>query len=204
VNAHSPSTDSRGSSGLSLAVRLREGSADAWRDLVDLYGPLVHQWCCRKGLNDGEAADVAQDVFLAVHRAIAAFDPTAPRATFRGWLWTITLNKIRERARRDVGPAAVGGSTALGRMAGLPDPAVGAEEEPEPSDAGATAQLVRRALEQIRPTLAPPTWEAFWRTTVLGHPAPQVAEELGLTSAAVRQAKSRVLRRLRRQLGDHQ
>jgi RNA polymerase sigma-70 factor (ECF subfamily) len=172
--------------------------------MVDLYGPLVSQWCRRKGLNDSEIADVAQDVFLAVHRAIAAFDPARPGATFRGWLWTITLNKIRERARREVGPAAIGGSTALGRLAGLPDPACDAENEPEPSDPGAVARLVRRALDQIRPSVAPPTWEAFWRTAVLGRPAPQVAEELGLNPAAVRQAKSRVLRRLRGQLGDHQ
>lgn len=202
MNPHSSSTDTRGSSGLSLAVRLRAGSADAWREMVDLYGPLLQQWCRRKGMNEGETADVAQEVFLAVYRAIPAFDPAAPGATFRGWLWTITLNKIRERARREVGPVGIGGSTALGQMAGMPDPAVEEQDEQEPSAPGATARLVRRAMDQIRPTLAPQTWEAFWRTAVLGRPAPQVAEELGLTSAAVRQAKSRVLRRLRLQIGD--
>ena len=40
--------------------------------------------------------------------------------------------------------------------------------------------------------------EAFWQTAVLGRAAPDVASELGLTAAAVRQAKSRTLRRLRR------
>jgi RNA polymerase sigma-70 factor (ECF subfamily) len=61
---------------------------------------------------------------------------------------------------------------------------------------------LRRALEQIRPTVEPQTWNAFWNTTVLGRTATDVAAELGLTAGAVRQAKSRMLRRLRRQLGD--
>ena len=61
---------------------------------------------------------------------------------------------------------------------------------------------LRRALDQIRPMVEPQTWNAFWNTAVLGRWAPDVAEGLGLNPAAVRQAKSRILRRLRRQLGD--
>jgi RNA polymerase sigma-70 factor, ECF subfamily len=94
------------SSGLSLAVRLREGSQSAWEELVDLYAPLVDHWCLRRGVAAAERPDVVQEVFLAVYRSIAAFDPQRPGATFRGWLWRITLNKIRERARRTSGPAA--------------------------------------------------------------------------------------------------
>jgi RNA polymerase sigma-70 factor (ECF subfamily) len=194
------------SSGLSLAVRLQDGSQDAWREMVDLYlyGPLVSQWCARKGLEAAERADVAQEVFLAVHRSIASFDPNRTGATFRGWLWRIALNKLRERARRSAGPAAQGGSTAAAQLREVPDPcASSGNDEEEPSDPGATACLLRRALDQIRPSLEPITWEAFWRTAVLGCPATQVAHELALTPAAVRQAKSRVLRRLRRQLGDN-
>jgi RNA polymerase sigma-70 factor (ECF subfamily) len=197
------SLDTGSSSGLSLAVRLREGSQDAWEELVDLYGPLVDSWCIRRGVNLGERADVAQEVFLAVYRSIGSFDPQHPGATFRGWLWRITLNKIRERARRRTGPPAAGGSTAAARLHELPDPLeLPGNDDDEPSDPEATASLVRRALDQIRPSFDPHTWEAFWRTAVLGRSAPQTAEELGLTSAAIRQAKSRVLRRLRRQLGE--
>ena len=58
------------------------------------------------------------------------------------------------------------------------------------------------AASPPRPTVEPQTWSAFWNTTALGRTATDVAAELGLTTAAVRQAKSRLLRRLRRQLGD--
>jgi len=39
-------------------------------------------------------------------------------------------------------------------------------------------------------------------TTVEGHKAPEVAVALGMTSAAVRKAKSRVLQRIHRQIDD--
>jgi RNA polymerase sigma-70 factor (ECF subfamily) len=197
------SLESGSSSGLSLAVRLRDGSQGAWEELVELYGPLVDSWCIRRGVATAERADVVQDVFLAVYRSIGDFDHEQPGATFRGWLWRITLNKIRERARRRTGPAAAGGSSAAARLQETPDPLANlGDEEDEPADPSVTASLVRRALDQIRSSFEPSTWEAFWRTAVLGRSAPQAAEELGLTAAAVRQAKSRVLRRLRRQLGD--
>ena len=41
------------------------------------------------------------------------------------------------------------------------------------------------------------TWQAFWKTAVEHKTAPQAAEELGMSVAAVYMAKSRVLRRLR-------
>src|SRR5436189_5193335 len=109
------------SSGLSLAIRLRDGSPDAWRELVDLYGPLVESWCRRAGLPEPARADVGQEVFLSVHRGIAAFDAGRPGATFRGWLWTITRNAVLAWLRRNEVRAA-GGSAAQQQMAQLADP----------------------------------------------------------------------------------
>ena len=43
---------------------------------------------------------------------------------------------------------------------------------------------------------------AFWRVTVDGLSATEAANELSMKSGTVRVAKSRVLQRLRRQLGD--
>ena len=54
----------------------------------------------------------------------------------------------------------------------------------------------------IRGEFEPRTWEAFWQTAVEGRAAADVAAELGMTPGAVRVAKSRVLHRLRTDLGD--
>jgi DNA-directed RNA polymerase specialized sigma24 family protein len=64
--------------------------------------------------------------------------------------------------------------------------------------------LMLRALEIIRPEFEDRTWQAFWRATVDGHTAAEIAQDLGMTPRAVRQANYRVRRRLRRDLDDLQ
>ena len=59
-----------------------------------------------------------------------------------------------------------------------------------------------RALELVRAEFEPRSWGAFWRVEIDKQTAKDVAEELGMTPAAVRMAKSRVLRRVREELGD--
>jgi RNA polymerase sigma-70 factor (ECF subfamily) len=189
------------SSDLSLSIRLRHGSSEAWRELIDLYGPLIDSWSRRAGLSAAARADVGQEVFLAVHRGISRFDPTRPQATFRGWLWVITRNAVLKWSHSHERPPP-GGSTALGQLAAIPDPWEDGTSDESSSTPDESAALLRRALDQIRPTVEPQSWEAFWSTAVLGRSAREVADELGLTPAAVRQTKSRILRRIRRQLGD--
>ena len=60
--------------------------------------------------------------------------------------------------------------------------------------------LVNEALSLIQAEFQERTWTAFWRTAADGVPTDAVAEELGMTPAGVRKAKSRVLGRLRHEL----
>jgi RNA polymerase sigma-70 factor (ECF subfamily) len=189
------------SSGLSLAIRLQQDSNSAWCELVELYGPLVESWSAKAGLVATAREDVAQEVFLSVHRSIHRFDPTLPGATFRGWLWRITRNAILKSLARP-GPRAVGGSTANAGLAAIPDPWPDATEIDPPTDPSETTLLLQRAIAQIKPRIEPQTWQAFWRTSVLGQTSAEAATTLGMTRAAVRKAKSRTLHRLRQQLGD--
>lgn len=189
--------NSNGSSGLSLAERLRSGSASAWHDLVTLYGPLLDRWCRTANVPSHAVADIAQDVFLSAFQGLARFDSRRPDATFRGWLWTITRSRIVEYHRRQKGrQAAVGGSTAQQIIQSVIDP-LPLEDPTEPDQAAA---LLHRALEQIRGEFTASSWDYFWRATVLGHPTDLIAREHQVTPGAVRQARSRILRRLRSQL----
>ena len=88
----------------SLLVRLREPSNHAaWEEFVDLYTPLVHGFCRQRGLQEADAADVAQEVMQAVARSIGRFEYQPDKGTFRGWLFTVTRNKFNtflEKRRR--------------------------------------------------------------------------------------------------------
>jgi RNA polymerase sigma-70 factor (ECF subfamily) len=58
-------------------------------------------------------------------------------------------------------------------------------------------QLFRSAAAEVRPEFQEETWQAFWRTAVLGRDANQAAHELGMSLGAVYVARSRVLAKLK-------
>jgi RNA polymerase sigma-70 factor (ECF subfamily) len=184
-----------------LLDRVKADDEAAWHRLVDLYAPLVYRWCRRSNLKEQDAADVFQDVFQAVAAHIGGFHKEKPGDTFRGWLRTITRNKLNDHFRKwGREPAGEGGTEARIRLTNLA--AVVPADEDESEEAQADTSLVRRALALIRSEFEPRTWQAFWLTSVEGRTAAQVSGELNMSVGAVRVAKSRVLRRLREELGD--
>ena len=64
------------------------------------------------------------------------------------------------------------------------------------------AAVVHQAIDLIRGEFQERTWQAFWRLTVVGDSAAAIAEDLGINEKAVRQAKYRILCRLREILRD--
>ena len=184
----------------SLLDRARAADAAAWGRLVALYGPLVLHWCRRRGLQDEDAADVFQEVFQAVAANLGRFRKERPGDTFRGWLRTITSSKVQDHFRRRARePGGVGGSAALTRLAQVPAPPPDDEAAVEER---AERRLFHRALAAIVGEFEERTWSAFWRTAVEGRPPKDVAAELAMSPGAVRVAKSRVLQRLREELGE--
>lgn len=186
----------------SLIARVKADDPDAWHRLVDLYGPLIYYWCRQAGLEANDAADVAQEVFRALAIHIAGFQKTDPSHTFRGWLWTIARNKIRDHFRaRKSQPQAAGGTDAqrlLLEVGG--DFPVGASGMS--GESAALRSMLQRALDRVRGDFSEQTWDAFSQTVFAGRTSFEVAAELGTTPNAVRKAKARVLRRLREELGE--
>ena len=64
----------------------------AWSTFLDLYLPIVLNYCRKRGLQEADAQDVTQTVIERVRRFIHRYDPQAGR--FRGWLARITQNEI--------------------------------------------------------------------------------------------------------------
>ncbi len=188
------------STSTSLLMRVKAREPQAWNRLVHLYAPLVYGWCRRAQLQDADAEDVSQEVLAAVASNMAEFRRERPGDTFRGWLWTICRRKMvdhwRLRARHGT---ARGGSEAQQQLAQLPeDDAVSLSSGWFPADE--QLRVVRRALELLREEFEERTWQAFWRMAVLGESAAEIAQDLGMTKHTVRQAKYRVMRRLKLEL----
>lgn len=178
----------------SLLERLRDPDQQlAWQRFVDLYSPLIWAWARKMGLQEADAADLTQEVLCTLARRLPTFEYTK-NGSFRAWLRTVTVNKWRERGRRAKLPIdATIDHHELEHAS--PDDPIQDFWDNEYRD-----RLTARALQLMQSEFQPTTWKAFWAVVVLNQSGAEVAEELGLTLAAVYAAKSRVLRRLRAEL----
>ena len=183
----------------SLLVRVRDARDNqAWSQFVAIYAPLVYGFARRRGLQDADAADLAQEVLRRVAGAVRGLEYDPDRGTFRGWLFTVVGNELRKFAQKQQRPGRGTGDTdALHRLAAQPAPE---ENHSAEWDDEYERRLFSYAAEQVRGDFQESTWQAFWRTAVEGQAAKPVAEALGLTVAAVYLAKGRVMARLKEQV----
>jgi RNA polymerase sigma-70 factor (ECF subfamily) len=178
----------------SLLMRVQAYDQAAWDRLVHLYTPLVCHWCQRANLQPADVQDVGQEVFKAVWRTIHTFRRDHPGDTFRGWLRTITRNKVVDFYRRQRAQvAAPGGGEILTIAYDVP---VSQWDDGDTETDHAEASLVyQRAMELIRTTFTEKTWLAFQAYVLEGQKPAEVAKMLEMNVSAVYSAKSRVLKR---------
>ncbi len=176
----------------SLLVQLRlPGQSEAWARFVRLYSPMLYTWARRLGLQHADAADLVQDVFITLVQKLPRFSYDNHKR-FRGWLWTVTRNKWREKHRRRALPLDHRQTLA----------ALAAADGDSLEEAEFRRHLLDRLVPMMKARFQPATWQAFWAHVVEEKPAAQVAAELGLSVAAVYKAKLRVLNRLHQELAD--
>ena len=81
-----------------LVERCLGGEQAAWEDLVRLHSRRVYGICFRFTGSDGEAQDIAQDVFLRVFQSLKSF--RAGEGSFQVWLARLTRNLLIDHYRR--------------------------------------------------------------------------------------------------------
>ncbi len=132
-----------------LMLRFRAGDEDAFAELVRRFQGRVVSLAARYVGSAADAEDVAQEVFLRIHRARSTYEPTARLTT---WVHRITVNTSlnalrRRRVRRNV-------------SAEMPGRDAGSGEPPEFADADAArpdeeslkvelAQVLRRIVDAL-------------------------------------------------------
>ena len=203
LSEHNPSG---GSTSRSLLNEARLADAAAWERLVKLYTPLVASWCRRWRVSEQDIVDVLQEVFAAVASHLSRFRKDRPDDTFRGWLMVIARSKAMDYFNsRNREPAGAGGTEASMRLQEIRDPGANSASEIEISEADEIVvfnEVLLRALESIKDEFHDRTWQAFWRVVVEGRLTCDVAADLDMKPGTVRVSKSRVLLRLRHELGD--
>lgn len=176
-------------------MRVRDHEdADAWRQFVEAYTPLIVCFAMKRGFQEADAADLAQEVMQKVAYGISRFDYDPARGTFRSWLYRITRNALSdhvEKAKREIQATGDERQQELLKLKR-------GDDELEPHwDREHAAHMMRWAVRKLKADFSSSTVEAFQRTVLGEEKVAVVAKDLGLSVGAVYIAKSRALVRLR-------
>jgi RNA polymerase sigma-70 factor (ECF subfamily) len=183
----------------SLLERLHhQPDEESWKRLIELYTPLLRRWLRQSGVEGADAADLMQEVFVALVHELPSFEHSQRRGAFRRWLHTILLNRLCGYWKvRQTTPETADSSKILQELDRLQDPASDLNQLWEREHDVFVAQ---RVLQLIENDFTPAIWEAFRRQVLDGQNPAEVAQALGLSLDSVYAAKSRVLRRMRREI----
>lgn len=175
-----------------MLADLKGFSEKRWSEFELVYKPLLLYWIRRKNVPPSAIDDVLQEAWISIAKGIAAFERGAGQGSFRGWLRTIVQRRVADYFR-----------SLPADQAGPPEllDAVVSPEQRDPEELAGEEQALReveaRALELVRSQTQEKTWQMFWKSTVENVPTAELAQEYGVSTAAVRVAKQRVRNRLR-------
>lgn len=195
----SESSSSETSTGLLQAAK--DNNADAWTRLVTTYSRTVYRWCRKAGLQPADAANVVQEVLRSVARKMCDFHRDRPGDSFRGWLRTITRNKLRDyyRAELRTPEHSIGGTTVHQLLLNIPD--VEEYQSICSTKVRESFAVHLEIIEKVKLEFSARDWQMFWKVVVDGQSAREAGAGFGASANAVRIVKTRILRRLREELG---
>ena len=186
----------------SLLIRVRDPADQAaWHEFVEIYRPVILRLARQKGLQEADAEDVAQDVLVAVAKAVELREHDRKRAKFRTWLNRVAHNAILNaltRGRPDRGS----GDSALLAVLNQHESHTGPDSDLLRLEY--RREVFRWAVRQVRKEFHQATWDAFWLTAVEGRPVEAVAQQLAKNPGAIYATRSRVIRRIRQKVAEYE
>lgn len=109
-----------GESEQALVERCRQGDEQAFRELVDQYKGLVFALVTRSIRDRARAEEIAQDVFLRIHRGLPYFRGEARLST---WIYRIAVNLLAAERRPVEVESIEGREDGPSHEPAAPDPA---------------------------------------------------------------------------------
>lgn len=186
---------------VSLIQRLHNlADRDAWNEFWALYQSYLLGVLREQGLQQVDADDVSQEIYLKLRGAMQNFQLDHAKGRFHSWLWrfafTTAVDWYRRRSKERKFIEKYGqqvGNNLLDCSRSQPD-------------SGSQQQHRRMILEyvssKVRERVKPKTWQCFIQRVQMKRPAKDVAAELGITTNEVHVNASRVLKQLRQKCAE--
>jgi RNA polymerase sigma-70 factor (ECF subfamily) len=168
----------------------------AWSEFVEWYGRKIYVWCRKWGLQEADAQDVTQEVFLKLSSRMQDF-LYDPERSFRAWLKTVSHHTWQDYLAKQRRPGQ--GSGGDGAWARLSD--VEARDDLQEWIAAAgDEELLKEAAVRVQLRVEPRTWDAFRLLALEGRSGAEAAKLLGMKVGTLFVARSKVQRMLREEL----
>jgi RNA polymerase sigma-70 factor (ECF subfamily) len=169
-----------------LVARAAEGDRAAFVTLVERHRALVYRVAFQYAGNHHDADDIAQEVFIKVHRSLGAFRRDAQ---FTSWLYRIAMNACIDHGRRRSPTFSLDGG-------GDQRPFEVVAEAPAP-DQRVYAGEIQRAVEAAVDRLPPQQRLIFTMRHFEGMKLTDIADALGIAEGTVKRQLHSAVHRLR-------
>jgi len=162
---------------------------ERWSEFDSIYRPMLLAFLRKQGLNDFDASDVVQDIFVKLLAKIHTYDGT--RCKFRTWLFGLALNTLIDKARRRASYNKALEGWARNVLHATPSDSV------KMAEAWAThhhTKILKHALETVRARTSARAWTCFEQRLLRDRPGAEIARELDITANVVYVNACRVLK----------
>jgi RNA polymerase sigma-70 factor, ECF subfamily len=170
----------------------QNGDTEAFRELIDLYGPRIYRIAYQTSGNSEDARDIAQEVFIRLHKKLGTFRHTSK---FTTWLYRMTVNLSIDYLRKNAGRGIVsidsdGQTPDFPDTGGLPD-------------AHAELSELKGVVAKLTAYLTPNQRKVFVLRDLQDFSTPDIADVLKCSGATVRVHLANARRRIRDALVKH-
>ena len=181
----------------SLLSRLKDWEDWAsWQDFFHTYWRLIYRTARAAGLNSNEAEEIVQETLISISKAIRGFEYDANKGSFKGWLRTNTVWRIRDHLRAKQRDRLVPTDAFTLEANGPP----GEDLIAHNWDSDWEENLAEAALERVKRKVAPNQFQIFDLVTVKAWPPSKIASTFRVSTGYVYLVKHRVTALLRAEL----
>jgi len=174
-----------------VVKRVLSGDREAYRFLVDKYGPRVISFCRSRMRSEDDARDAAQDVFIRAFSSLASF---RIGESYAAWLFAIAANHVRTRFR------VFSSERRKTEAAGIEVAAAPPADPVEDVEKAFRAEGLRRAVSALPPDMRWPVEFYYFAELSVA----ETARVLGIGEEAVKTRLFRARKSLRRALEEKQ
>lgn len=164
-----------------------------WREFDATYRPILRAYLRKRGVQESDAGEVVQEIFIRLVNKIGTYDRT--RCRFRTWLFRIAMNTLIDFIRRQACYDKALKGWADTKLREIETHSDEMEKEWEKIH---RERILRRALRVVHSRVSSRAWKCFVGRMIDNRPAEEIARELGIdTPNAVYVNACRVLKKIR-------